>query len=196
MKSTDRYDVKKYVRQRQKNYRTFYSSFEYEVMEVTKRLFGGTVEKSTNDEDKKLHVDFWWYSPKKGKLGIDVKGIRKNDDKEFDDTFQWLELQNIIGGKGWLYGSEDYVAFKTFTKVVYIKRERLAEYAEKKAVKCEPVDRKPSEYYVPYTRSRWGHQDISIKVPMTDLIELANTVDDHGKHYGFIADMTAISDCE
>lgn len=193
MKGSVNTKISEYVKQRQKNYRIAYSSYEYEVMEITKRLFGGTVEKSTSDEDKLMHVDFWWYSPRKGKLGIDVKGIRKNDNKELDDTFQWLELQNIIGEKGWVYGQEDYVAFKTFTKVIYIKREILAKYAEEKVKKCTPVDVKPKEFYIPYTRSRWGHKDISIKVPISDLIDLANTIDSDGKHYGFIADMLAIT---
>lgn len=92
--------IREYVIHKQKTSRNFYRSAEYEVMEITQKLFGGTVEKSTEDEDKLMHVDFWWYSPKKGKLGIDVKGIKKNDKKEFDDTFQWIELQNIIGKKG------------------------------------------------------------------------------------------------
>lgn len=181
--------IREYVIHKQKTSRNFYRSAEYEVMEITQKLFGGTVEKSTEDEDKLMHVDFWWYSPKKGKLGIDVKGIKKNDKKEFDDTFQWIELQNIIGKKGWLYGEEDYIAFKTFTKVVYVKREYLAEYVEKKMKKCEPVSIKSKEFFIPYTRSFWGHKDISVKVPMSDIIDIASSVDDDGKHCGFIAEI-------
>lgn len=55
--------------------------------------------------------------------------------------------------------------------------------------KCEPVSIKPKEFFIPYTRSFWGHKDISVKVPMSDIIDIASSVDDDGKHCGFIAEI-------
>ena len=33
---------------------------------------------------------------------------------------------------------------------------------------------KPKEFYVPYQRKRWGRNDMTIKVPMQDIIDLVN----------------------
>lgn len=179
--------VSRYIKKRQEEYRELYGKTEYEVMAITKDVFGGEVEKSTKWEDMTMHVDFWWNSPRKGRIGIDVKGIRKNDDKEYDDTFQWLEFQNNVGLKGWLYGEEEYLAFKTFTQVVYIKRAVLCKYAEEKKGDKEAVTYKPKKYFIPYTRSYWGHKDITMKVPMSDIIELAKGKDENGNSNGFFA---------
>lgn len=179
--------VSRYVKQRQEEYRKLYGKTEIEVMQITKDTFGGEVEKSSEWEDKVLHVDFWWDSPKKGRIGIDVKGIRKNDDKEYDDTFQWLEFRNNPGLPGWLYGKEEYLAFKTFKQIVYIKREVLKEYAEKKLGDKKPVTSRPKEFFVPYTRSHWGHNDLTMKVPMSDIIDLASEKDKDGNSNGFFA---------
>ena len=69
------------------------------VMDAVKHTLGGEVEKSSRFEDVRDHIDFWWDSPKKGRIGIDVKGIKKNsrNDKKPDDTIQWLELQGRLG---------------------------------------------------------------------------------------------------
>ena len=127
--------VSRFIKKRQEEYRALYGKVELKVMQITKDTFGGEVYKSTVDEDKKDHVDFWWDSPKKGKIGIDVKGIRKNDDGELDDTIFWIEFRNNPGLPGWIYGKEEYIAIERFTDIVYIKRDVLRKYAEEKLPK-------------------------------------------------------------
>lgn len=51
---------------------------ELKVGEALTQQCGGNFELSTMYEDIHKHIDIWWYSPKKGRIGIDVKGIRKN----------------------------------------------------------------------------------------------------------------------
>lgn len=177
----------RYLKKRVEEYRAEYGKVEDEVMEITKDTFGGEVERATDYEDMNMHVDFWWISPRKGRIGIDVKGIKKNEKKEEDDSFQWLEFQNVVGNPGWLYGEEEYIAFKTFKDVIYIKREVLKEYAEKKMGTKRVVDRRPDEYYIPYTRSKWGRKDITMKVPTKDIRELAEKKDKDGNSNGFFA---------
>ena len=60
------------------------------VMEATSRTLGGECSKASKEEDMHKHIDFWWDSPKKGRIGIDVKGMKKakRSDKENDDTNQ------------------------------------------------------------------------------------------------------------
>lgn len=180
-------EVSRYLRKRIDEYREAYGKAEDEVMEITKDTFGGSVKKATPYEDKYLHVDFWWFSPKKGKIGVDVKGTKKNKYGKEDDSFQWLEFVNVNGKKGWLYGEEEYVAFKTLTDVIYVRRSVLAEYAERMMGKKEVVDERPDEYFIPYTRSKWGRKDVTMKVPTSDIRELAKGKDEEGKVNGFFA---------
>ena len=146
------------------------------VMDAVKHTLGGEVEKSSRKEDVKDHIDFWWDSPKKGKIGIDVKGIKKNSrsDKKPDDTIQWLELQGVTGYPGWLYGKAEYIAFRTFTKIIFVKRDRLLSFALEKVKDKDVVYDTPKECYVPYKRKKWGRDDLSLKALTSDLEEIAD----------------------
>lgn len=151
------------------------------IMEATEKTFGGRCYRSENPEerfrtDKFDHIDFWWDSPKKGTIGIDAKGPKKNKrtDKYFDDTIQWLELVGNSGKPGWLYGKCEYIAFRTNTHIYYAKRERLAKFAEEMANGKELVFETPHDFYVPYQRKKFGKDDVSIKVPMSDIEKMSD----------------------
>ena len=144
------------------------------IMNAITHTLGGEVKRASSRDDKKIHVDFWWESPRKGRIGIDAKGIKKNSriDKCYDDTIHWLELKSVAGNDGWLYGKADYIAFRTFTKILFVKRETLLDFA----LKCIDgkeisVGRNPNECYVPY--QRYGRKDLIIKVKTTDLEKLS-----------------------
>lgn len=68
------------------------------VMEATEKTFGGRCYKASKNEDMYDHIDFFWDSPKKGRLSVDVKGMKKSkrSDKFYDDSVHWLELQNVV----------------------------------------------------------------------------------------------------
>lgn len=146
------------------------------VMDAVKHTLGGEVERSTKYEDINKHVDFWWYSPRKGRIGIDVKGLNKNKrgDKNFDDTIHWLEIQNVKGKNGWLKGEAEYIAFRTLTDIIFIKREKLLNFALEKIEGKEIVYDTPKECYVPYKRLKWGRDDLSLKALNSDLRNLAD----------------------
>lgn len=59
---------------------------------------------ATEEENIKLHIDF------KAKYlgGIDVKSKKKS----FDDGEIWVEITNVAGEDGWLYGGANYIAFE------------------------------------------------------------------------------------
>lgn len=145
------------------------------VRDATTHTLGGTTERATKEEDMYKHIDFWWYSPKKGKLGIDVKGMNKSkrSDSEYDDSIHWLEIQNVRGQNGWLKGEADYIAFKTSTKIIFVEREKLLSFALESIKGKEVVYDTPSECYVPYKRLKWGRDDLSLKVPNSDLEKLS-----------------------
>ena len=145
------------------------------VRDAVKYTFGGETYKSTKEEDMYDHVDFWWDSPKKGRLGIDVKGLNKasRKDASFDDTIHWLEIQNVIGKPGWLKGKADYIAFRTLTNIIFVKREKLLSFALEAIKGKEVVYDTPKECYVPYKRKKWGRDDLSLKALNSDLEKLA-----------------------
>ena len=69
--------------------------------------------------------------------------------------------------------------------VCQIKRDVLCKYAEEKAKDKEVVYDKPKEYFIPYQRKKWGRDDMAIKVPISDIIDLVNQ---EGVNNGFFAE--------
>ena len=151
---------------------------EYFVMEAVSHTLGGVCTKSTTQEDRIKHVDFWWESPKKGLVGIDVKGIKRNNrkDDKLDDSIHWVEVQSVNGNKGWIYGEASYIAFRTFKNVIFVKNTTLQKLSEDIVKTKELVFRNPKECYVPY--QRWGRKDIVFKIPTEDLIKMSDFIID------------------
>lgn len=148
------------------------------VMEAVQHTLGGICTKSSAKEDRTDHIDFWWDSPKNGRIGIDVKGMRKNNrkDNEVDDTINWIELMNVSGNPGWIYGKADYIAFRTKSQILFVKTIDLQAFANEKIKGKELVSKNPNEFYIPYRR--FQRLDIVFKCPTSDLIELAEFVID------------------
>jgi hypothetical protein len=146
------------------------------VMDAVKHTLGGNVKRSTKYEDIYKHIDFWWDSPRKGRIGIDVKGLNKSkrSDNEYDDSIHWLELQNVNGKDGWLKGEAEYIAFRTNTNIIFVNRKKLLEFAIEAIKNKEVVYDTPNECYVPYKRLKWGRDDLSLKVMNSDLLRLAD----------------------
>lgn len=143
-------------------------------MNITQKRFGGRVYHATKTEDTKDHIDFWWESDDGNKkVGFDVKGLRKNkrSDTSFDDSIQWIELVNVQGNKGWVYGKADYITFMTNKFVLYVRRKDLVQYIEDKTVDKSCVYSIPDEYYIPYQRK--NRSDMIVKIPTIDLIPLS-----------------------
>jgi len=148
---------------------------------VAKQLvsrMGGSITISTQEEDTQSHVDFWWHKTDGSIVGVDVKGMRKRSryDLRPDNDITWLELQNVLGMPGWLYGKAKYIAFRRIGLTAFVDRATLATYAEKLVAGKKVVDVRPSVCGVPYTRSKWGRNDITVMVPLDDMEKLAEFV--------------------
>lgn len=143
------------------------------VMMLTEAKFGGTTRRATQDEDCYRHIDFWWYDKQNTPYGIDVKGIKRNNRRDVtkDDTIHWVELRNVRGNAGWVYGEAVYIAFLTNTEVLFVPRKRLAVFVEEKIQDKPLVHTCPYETYIPYQRN--GRQDMVVKMPTDDLRKLA-----------------------
>ena len=132
-----------------------------------------TIKHFEKGKDMFDHIDFWWDSPKKGRIGVDVKGPRRDKRKgDFNDSIQWVELKNVQGNDGWLYGKAKYIAFRTLSSIIYVDREKLLAYTIEKVGDKETVYKCPNDFYIPY--QRYCRLDKVVKVPMDDLKKIAS----------------------
>lgn len=141
-------------------------------------LRGGTINVATQEEDAQDHVDFWWHKPDGTIVGIDVKGMRKRSRNDFrpNNDITWLEFQNVLGTRGWLYGEAKYIAFRRIGLTVFVDRAVLASYAERLVAGKPIVDVRPLVCGIPYTRRKWGRNDITVMVPLDDVQRLAEFI--------------------
>lgn len=146
------------------------------VAKAIEWAIGGKTEKSTKEENMYWHVDLWWWSPKKGRIGIDVKGPNKNNrlDSKYDSSIHWLELRNVVGAPGWLYGKAAYIAFRMQKQIVFVKREKLLDFALKMSYGKDIVYDPPKAFYVPYKRKKYGRDDLTIKAKTKDIEAIAD----------------------
>lgn len=150
------------------------------VMKSIEETLGGECKKSSFKEDRYQHIDFWWNSPRKGILGIDVKGMKKNKrtDKEFDDSIHWVEIKNVGGKPGWLYGEANYIAFVTKKQIIFAKLKKLQSFIEEKIKDKVTTTVNPNECYIPY--QRYGRKDLIVKCMTNDLLEISDFTIDYG----------------
>jgi len=84
---------------------------------------GWKVSASSQTENIEEHWDFLI---EKGEIQykVEVKGqkrINRKDNKEQND-FVWVELQNVRGKAGWLFGKADLIAFEKQNAFIFVKR--------------------------------------------------------------------------
>jgi len=108
---------------------------------------------------------------------VDIKGI-KNDDR-FDpfpnENINWVEIQNVNGDTGWLYGDSDIIAFETENYFILVGTLKLRRFLEKKMgyTKETIKDIEPKNVKDPYVFfQRKGRKDILVKVKTIDLMHI------------------------
>jgi hypothetical protein len=107
-------------------------------------------------------------------LKYDVKGMKKyrrSDDKP-TDRLHWIELRNVNGKNGWLYGDADVIAFETRKWWLLVEREDLVQFVEGILIGSDPCE-KPEPYRL-YQRE--GRQDLLTILPTVDLLSIASQV--------------------
>lgn len=67
-----------------------------------------------------------------------------------DDSIHWIELQNVQGKPGWLYGKMNYIAFETNNNWLIIEPKRILKLINEKVTSKEIV--KTKELYTYYQR--------------------------------------------
>lgn len=146
----------------------------------------GKYRLSPPDVDMKDHWDVsvpWGYFWAKMPLGppkhsysiqeqppytFDVKAQPKGQQSH---SYRWVELQNVNGDTGWLYGKADFIAFEYTEYWIIVNREKLIALVEPKIDLSTPAVSgdwvaNPQPYRL---HRRLGRKDAVIMVPVVDL---------------------------
>ena len=128
----------------------------------------GEVSPSSTEQDINEHWDV------KLDVKFDVKAVKKvnRSDGETDETIHWVELINVRGNKGWLYGEADYFAFELDDYWVIVGKQPLQTFIAKKCAKKETSER--PELYKIYNRK--DRLDAITLVKTIDLMYLAEQI--------------------
>lgn len=133
---------------------------------------GGEILPSTEYEDTQKHIDlFWKYCDEKRKVGFDVKGARKRSryDKDVNYDSTWLELQNVNGQPGSMYGEADYIVFEGRNNWLITNRKQLLEKLLIEISDDTIYTDNPRCFFKKYQRAKWGRKDIIVEVPVSFL---------------------------
>lgn len=97
---------------------------------------------------------------------FDIKALKKvnRSDDDVNPEIHWVEIRNVHGKPGWLYGMADYIAFETDKSWLIVKRLTLVALIDDRlrvVITTEP------ELYKMY--SRYGRYDVLTILPTEDL---------------------------
>lgn len=129
---------------------------------------GYTVKMASTSQNIEEHWDL--AIQKDGVLyTVDVKGAKRNrrEDKYVQNEFVWIELRNVHGKPGWLYGKADVIAFEIKGEFWLVKRNSLVQLVDKLVNKSRVASHSGDALYKVYTRK--GRQDQISKIRALDL---------------------------
>ena len=119
-------------------------------------FFYAGVRKS-NFQEELQHVDYHC----KMQFKVDVKSIK-------DSSTIWVEIKNVQGEKGWLYGSATHFAFERDKYFVMVRKEDLIKLVKRLTTKERVQDPKDALYKL-YSRTKYGRKDLLTKITPKDL---------------------------
>ena len=104
----------------------------------------------------------------------DVKAMRKvnRSDESPDERYHYVELKNVNGNDGWLYGKADCFAFEMENQYVVVNKDSLQKLISEKC-KDKIHSDKPSLYKL---YSRPGRNDLIVLVDTNDLINISRRI--------------------
>ena len=114
---------------------------------------------STREQDIQEHWDF--------AVRYDVKMIKRElRGGEYDENIHWVEIKNVHGNRGWLYGDADFFSFEVDSYWVIVAKETLQEFIKEKCHRKQGCD--TPQLYQLYQRT--SRKDIITLVKTIDLM--------------------------
>lgn len=121
--------------------------------------------------EQRNHVDLISTENNK-KIRYDVKARKKigRSDGEYQDELVWIEIQNVRGDLGWLFGAADYIVFERDKDFAVVERQKLADFVQR-TCNLRKIARNSSEaLYCRYQRQ--GRKDCLTLIRNEDLEKL------------------------
>jgi len=131
-------------------------------------LKGWLTETTSRNTDIYDHIDLYMTK----KVSVDVKSTKRVTDHQ-NDNYHWVEIKNVHGKNGWLYGKADFFAFETVRYWILVSRKKLIKFVESNTIK-EYVEDKKDAIYRLYTRN--GRSDVITLVKSLDLMAISDNI--------------------
>lgn len=109
---------------------------------------------------------------------VEVKAMKKlgRRDPNPQDRYMWVELKNIDGGDGWVYGKADYIAFEMRDSFIMVRRTKLLQLIERKLAEGNHAWVNSPEDAVYKLYGRRDRRDEVTLIPVEDLMTLSNAI--------------------
>ena len=130
---------------------------------------GNKIREASQFENMKKHIDFHITSKDGKEYSLDVKGMKKisRNDYSVQDEWIFIELKNVNGDKGWLYGHADYIVFETKRTFIFVLRTDLVAICEKLIDVSYQVESSQDCAYRVYTRH--DRHDLVSRIKLSDI---------------------------
>ncbi len=135
------------------------------------KQIGYDVEFSKGNIDIHDHIDLFINTKVQKQtmeFGVDVKA-----NKIYDNTYRFVEVQNVKGGTGSLFGKADFIAFKEEDGFVFVRRQSLADFVSNNldTSKIYHSFQPPYKHYLKQYRShrKQNRQDIITLIKLSDI---------------------------
>jgi len=137
-------------------------------------LDGYPVREATFKEQM-THVDFI-VNQNNTNIRYEVKARKKisRQDDNCQDELVWIEIQNVRGDLGWLFGAADYIVFERDKDFLVVEREKLADFVKTNCNLRKQVYRGADALYSRYQRK--GRKDCLTLIKNSDVESLAKRI--------------------
>lgn len=161
--------------QKGQTYKDWVGSDSWKEGQESEKSFGDLVRNKYPDireatlQEQYRHID-WVCSAGT----IDVKGIKRKSRRGGKTTdFIWIEFRNNAGGKGWLYGEQDFIAFELDDSFIVVRREDLKNICEELCDLDKSVASASDALYKGYNRR--NRSDLISMIRKSDLLKIKHS---------------------
>ena len=140
------------------------------------------VTRATRSENMHKHIDMFLEgrdskTKDKKTISVDIKASKRTSrrDKEFNYEWVWVEIKNVQGKNGWLYGEADFIVFEQKNDFLLVPRKTLVSFIKSNVrFDLDLVERAAHAKYRIYQRRCRRDQITQIK--LKDLLTLKNII--------------------
>lgn len=129
---------------------------------------GWKISASTREQNIEEHWDYL-IEKENQEFKVEVKAEKRIQRKDDDSQahFTWVELRNVRGKVGWLFGKADLIAFENEKTFFFVKRLDLLALVNQKVNLVAKVKSAKDALYKIYTRE--GRKDKLTLLPTSDI---------------------------